>query len=293
MADHRAIQSSAERHGGGTSGVVMAFIALALGVIAIVFLTGGSPALTALGGLSLFIAFVIVIGFYTLQPNEAAVITLFGRYTATDRSAGLRWVFFLYARRKVSLRVRNITSDKLKVNDKYGNPIEIAVNVVWRIADTAQAVFDVDNFASFINIQIETGLRDITSRYAYDHGEEAEPTLRADADVVSQKLRDELQERVAVAGIAIDEARISHLAYAQEIAGAMLRRQQAQAIIAARKLIVTGAVSMVENALQLLSEHDVVRLDENRKAQMVSNLLVVLCADRDAQPVMPTGSMQE
>jgi regulator of protease activity HflC (stomatin/prohibitin superfamily) len=231
-----------------------------------------------------------VMGFYALQPNEGAVITLFGRYIATDRHMGLRWVLFWYARKKISLRARNVTSETLKVNDKRGNPVETAANVVWRVADTAQASFDVDNYEAFVNIQIETGLRAIASRYAYDHGDEAEPTLR-DGEIIAEVLRTELQERVRVAGVGIDDARISHLAYAPEIAGAMLRRQQAQAILAARKLIVEGAVSMVEHALQQLGERHVVELDEERKAAMVSNLLVVLCSDENAQPVLNTGTL--
>ena len=274
----------------GYAALLAGFVLLAA---AIALFAAANPASVALGVVSLVLAIMVFAGMYTLQPNEAAVITLFGRYKATDRHTGLRWVLFWYGRHKVSLRVRNVTSDKLKVNDKRGNPVEIAVNVVWRVADTAQATFDVDNYASFINIQIETGLRDIASRYAYDHGEEEEPTLRGDADIVSEKMKEELQERVRVAGIAIDEARISHLAYAPEIAGAMLRRQQAQAIIAARQLIVTGAVSMVENALKQLEDRDIVKLDDGRKAQMVSNLLVVLCADKEVQPIVPAAASDD
>jgi hypothetical protein len=196
-----------------------------------------------------------------------------------------------YGRKKISLRVRNVTSETLKVNDKRGNPIEIAANVVWRVADSAQALFDVDDYAAFINIQIETALREVTRHYAYDHAEEEEPTLRADAEIVSERLKEDLQTRVAVAGIAIDETHLMHLAYAPEIAGAMLRRQQAEAVLAARRTIVIGAVSMVESALNQLSERGVVQLDDERKATMVSNLLVVLCGDRDAQPVLNTGTL--
>ena len=230
-------------------------------------------------------------GFYMLQPNEAVAITLFGAYKGTDRRTGLRWVPFWYGRRKISVRVRNVTSETLKVNDKRGNPIEIAANVVWRVADTAQALFDVDDYQTFINIQIETGLREIASQYAYDHGDEHEPTLRADAEVVGAKLREDLGGRVAIAGLAVDEAHLMHLAYAPEIAGAMLKRQQAEAVLAARRKIVLGAVGMVENALQQLNERGVVQLDEERKAAMVSNLLVVLCADREAQPVLNTDTL--
>jgi regulator of protease activity HflC (stomatin/prohibitin superfamily) len=233
----------------------------------------------------------VVMGFYTVQPNQGVAITLFGDYRGTDRRGGLRWVPFWYVRKKVSLRVRNVTSEQLKVNDQRGNPIEIAVNVVWRVADTAQALFDVDDYTSFVGIQIETGLREVARQYAYDHADEGQPTLRDDAEIVGERLRTDLAARVSVAGIAIDETHLMHLAYAPEIAGAMLRRQQAEAIIAARQKIVAGAVGMVEMALQQLGERGVVSLDEERKAAMVSNLLVVLCADREAQPVVNTGTL--
>ncbi|MDX2276541.1 MAG: SPFH domain-containing protein [Hyphomonadaceae bacterium] len=236
---------------------------------------------------------LVATGFYSLQPNEAAAITLFGNYKGTDRTPGLRWVLPWYARKKISLRVRNVTSETLKVNDKRGNPIEIASVVVWRVVDSAAALFDVDHYESFINIQMETAIREIASHFAYDHAEHEEPTLRADADQVSALLKDKLQERVAVAGISIDETKLSHLAYAPEIAGAMLRRQQAEAVLAARRYIVQGAVEMVQHALQQLSERDIVKLDDERRATMVSNLLVVLCGDRDAQPVLNTGTLHQ
>lgn len=236
-------------------------------------------------------AALIFMGLYSLQPNEAAAITLFGNYKGTDRRPGLRWVLFWYGRKKISLRVRNLTSQTLKVNDKRGSPIEIAAVVVWRVTDTAAALFDVDHYETFVNIQIETALREIASHFAYDHAEHEEPTLRGDADQVSALLREKLQERVAVAGVAIDETKLSHLAYAPEIAGAMLRRQQAEAVLAARQKIVQGAVQMVESALAHLSERDIVQLDDERRAAMVSNLLVVLCGDRDAQPVVNTGTI--
>lgn len=251
-------------------------------------------ALYAVGAIVvLLIAILILSGLYSLQQNEGAAITLFGNYKGTDKRPGLRWVIPWYSRKKISLRVRNVTSDTLKVNDKKGNPIEIAAVVVWRVVDTAQALFDVDDYDTFVNIQIETALREITSNYAYDHAEADEPTLRADADVVGDTLRAKLADRVAVAGVAIDEARISHLAYAPEIASSMLRRQQAEAVLDARAKIVQGAVSMVETALQQLSEREIVHLDDERKAAMVSNLLVVLCADREAQPVVNTGSLYQ
>lgn len=240
------------------------------------------------------VGLLLLCGLYSLQPNEGVAILLFGEYRGTDRKTGLRWVLPWYSRKKISLRVRNLTSDKLKVNDKRGSPIEIAANVVWRVEDSAQALFDVDDYQAFVNIQVDTALRDITSHYAYDHGEEdAEPemTLRSDAEDVAARLRDELVGRVKVAGVAIDEARLAHLAYAPEIAGAMLKRQQAEAVLAARRLIVKGAVGMVEAALTDLGDRGVVDLDEDRKAAMVSNLLVVLCADREAQPVVNTGTL--
>lgn len=230
-------------------------------------------------------------GFYSLQPNEAAAITLFGNYKGTDRTPGLRWVLPWYTKKKISLRVRNVTGEKLKVNDKRGNPIEIAAVVVWRVTDTAQALFDVDAYQTFVDIQIETAVREIASHFAYDHAEEGEPTLRGDADQVSALLREKLQDRTSVAGVVVDETKLSHLAYAPEIAGAMLRRQQAEAVLAARRFIVQGAVEMVEHALEQLSEREIVKLDDERRAAMVSNLLVVLCGDRDAQPVVNTGSL--
>jgi regulator of protease activity HflC (stomatin/prohibitin superfamily) len=234
---------------------------------------------------------MILVGFYTLQPHEAAAITLFGNYKGTDRTPGLRWVLPWYTKKKISLRVRNVTGEKLKVNDKRGNPIEIAAVVVWRVTDSARALFDVDAYQTFVDIQIETAVREIASHFAYDHAENDEPTLRTDADQVSALLREKLQERVSVAGVVIDETKLSHLAYAPEIAGAMLRRQQAEAVLAARRYIVQGAVEMVQHALEQLSERDIVTLDDERRAAMVSNLLVVLCGDRDAQPVVNTGSL--
>ncbi len=240
------------------------------------------------------IGLLLLCGLYSLQPNEGMAILLFGDYRGTDRKTGLRWVLPWYSRKKISLRVRNLTSDKLKVNDRRGSPIEIAANVVWRVEDSAQALFDVDDYQAFVSIQVDTALRDITSHYAYDHGDDEdapEMTLRSDAEDVAARLREELVGRVKVAGVAVDEARLAHLAYAPEIAGAMLRRQQAEAILSARRLIVRGAVGMVENALADLNARGVVELDEDRKAAMVSNLLVVLCADREAQPVVNTGTL--
>jgi len=275
------------------NGILMLLVSLALMVAGgLAFATQPDAPLNVVGGILLLsLGFVLLCGLYALQPNEAMAILLFGDYRGTDRKTGLRWVLPWYSRKKISLRVRNLTSDKLKVNDRRGNPIEIAANVVWRVQDSAQALFDVDDFRAFVNIQVDTALRDMASHYAYDHGEDHELTLRADAEEVAARLREELVGRIAVAGVAIDEARIAHLAYAPEIAGAMLRRQQAEAILAARRLIVRGAVEMVETALQDLNSRGVVDLDEDRKAAMVSNLLVVLCADREAQPVVNTGTL--
>jgi regulator of protease activity HflC (stomatin/prohibitin superfamily) len=259
--------------------------------------SGGLIDQEPVGPIVFVLAIVVIIlisgGFYSLQPNEGAAVTLFGNYKGTDRKPGLRWVLPWYARKKISLRVRNLISQTLKVNDKRGNPIEIATVVVWRVADTAQALFDVDAYESFVNIQVETALREITSHFAYDHAEADEPTLRADGDKVAELLREKLQERIAVAGLEIDEAKLSHLAYAPEIAGAMLRRQQAEAVLSARQTIVRGAVLMVESALEQLSERGIVKLDDERRAAMVSNLLVVLCGDRDAQPVLNTGTLYQ
>lgn len=249
----------------------------------------GAP-LVAVGVL----AFLFVLcGFYLLQPNQAAAILLFGAYQGTDRTHGLRWVLPWMSRTKISTRIHNITSEKVKVNDLRGNPVEIATNVVWRVTDSAQALFDVANYSEFVEIQIESAVRAIGAKYPYDDIEHKEVTLRGDAEVVSAQLEEELQERCIRAGITIDECRLTHLAYAPEIAQAMLRRQQAEAVIAARSKIVTGAVSMVENALQLLSEKSIVDLDDERKAAMVSNLMVVLCSERDTQPIVNTGSLYQ
>jgi len=236
----------------------------------------------------------VAAGFYMLQPNEAAVVTLFGSYLGTDRNPGLRWTLPWNGRRRLSVRARNHNIDTLKVNDKRGNPVEIAAVVVWRVADTAQALFDVEDFEHFVKVQSESALRHVATGYNYDTGEDHEVhevTLRAGADTVAEALRAELQLRVQLAGVQIEEAKLTHLAYAPEIAGAMLRRQQAEAVIAARSKIVIGAVSMVEMALKSLSEKNVVELDDERRAAMVSNLMVVLCSERDTQPVVNTGTL--
>ncbi|HSY54555.1 MAG TPA: SPFH domain-containing protein [Opitutaceae bacterium] len=230
-------------------------------------------------------------GFFTLQPNEAAVLTLFGAYTGTVRSSGFFWTNPFKKRLRVSLRARNFNGEKLKVNDKRGNPIEIAVVVVWRIQDTAQAVFDVENCDDYVHIQSESALRHVASSYVYDDGERSEISLRGGGEQITAALMDELRERLETAGVAVEEARLTHLAYAPEIAQAMLRRQQAETIIAARQKIVLGAVSMVEMALRELAEKQVIVLDDERKAAMVSNLLVVLCGETEATPVINTGTL--
>lgn len=230
-------------------------------------------------------------GFFTLQPNEARVLILFGSYRGTERRSGFHWTNPFNTKPKVSMRARNLNGDKLKVNDKRGNPIEIAAVVVWKVEDTAQALFDVDSYSEYVTVQSESAVRHLASSYAYDQGEDDEITLRSSVDDVSANLQLELQERLKKAGVVVEEARLTHLAYAPEIAGAMLRRQQAEAIIAARQKIVHGAVSMVEMALRDLSERQVVDLDEERKAAMVSNLLVVLCGESEVHPVVNTGTL--
>ena len=269
------------------------------------------------------VSVILLRGFFTLQPNEARVLILFGAYQGTVREAGFHWGNPFYSngpgvmmqmaeaqsqlagakpgtaapprktarRQKISLRARTLNGEKLKVNDKRGNPVEIGAIVIWRVEDTAQAAFDVDDYEKYVETQSESSLRHLASCYAYDHGEDNEITLRSGVDEVSQALRKELQERLAKAGVVVEEARLTHLAYAQEIAHAMLRRQQAEAIIAARQKIVHGAVSMVDMALKELAEKNVVQLDDERKAAMVSNLMVVLCGESEVHPVVNTGTL--
>lgn len=230
-------------------------------------------------------------GHFTLQPNEARVLIMFGHYRGTVRESGFFWTNPFMTKLKISLRARNMETQKLKVNDKRGNPIEIAAVVVWRVQDTAQARFDVDRYEDYVKIQSETAVRHLANSYAYDHGEEGEITLRSGVDEVSAALCQELQARLGKAGVVVEEARLTHLAYAPEIANAMLRRQQAEAIIAARQKIVHGAVSMVQMALEDLAAKQVVELDNERKAAMVSNLLVVLCGEAEVTPVVNTGTL--
>ncbi|MBZ0267021.1 SPFH domain-containing protein [bacterium] len=250
----------------------------------------GAPVLV--GVLTLLLVVFLAIGFFIVAPNQAAVLIFFGKYVGSVKTNGFYWVNPFTVRKRISLRARNLNGDKLKVNDRAGNPIEIAAVIVWEVRNTAEAMFDVDDYEGYVTTQSESALRHLATSYPYDVGESSdEPSLRGDIDTVSDQLEKELCERLSRAGVHVIEARLSHLAYAQEIAGAMLQRQQADAIIAARAKIVEGAVGMVEDALRHLSERGVVDLDAERKANMVSNLLVVLCGQHDAQPILNTGSL--
>ena len=291
-----ALKISRERPAATISGYLMLLVlllAIAATIFGIVRLANDQvsllPILLVFGGPLTFI--FIACGFFMLQPNQGAAITMFGDYQGTDRSTGLRWVLPWMMRKKVSVRANNFISDRIKVNDLRGNPIEMAAQIVWRVVDTAQALFDVDDYKEFVKVQVEAAIRAIGSRYPYDDFEHLEITLRGNHDEVGAELRNELIARLSVAGITVDECGFTHLAYAQEIAGAMLRRQQAQAVVAARKTLVEGAVGMVEMALDALSEKNVVELDDERRAAMVSNLMVVLCGERDTQPVVNTGTL--
>jgi regulator of protease activity HflC (stomatin/prohibitin superfamily) len=297
LGDLKALRLSQERPAATQNGYVMLLVLVGAALIALIGFSQVISNREALGVAMLLpgvlaTAFVAA-GFYFLQPNQAAAILLFGAYRGTDRTTGLRWRLPWLTRTKILTRVHNVTSERLKVNDQRGNPIEIASNVVWRVTDTAQALYDVDDYTKFLFVQIESAVRAIGARYPYDDIEHQETTLRGHADVVSEELKVELQDRVAVAGITIDECRLTHLAYAPEIAQAMLRRQQAEAVIAARSKLVQGAVGMVEMALQMLSEKQVVELDDERRAAMVSNLMVVLCSERDTQPVVNAGTLYQ
>jgi regulator of protease activity HflC (stomatin/prohibitin superfamily) len=250
-----------------------------------------APVSVIAGVLVIALGIFALVGLYMVEPNQAAVLSLFGRYVGTVKDNGLRWNNPFYAKRKVSQRVRNFESGKLKVNELDGSPIEIAAVIVWQVVDSAEAVYNVDDYESFVHIQSESALRTMATSYPYDQHEEGQVALRSHAAEISKHLRDELAERLADAGVQVLDARISHLAYAPEIAQAMLQRQQANAIIAARTRIVAGAVGMVEMALAELQKNGVVHLDEERKAQMVSNLLVVLCGERATQPVVNAGTL--
>ncbi len=271
-------------------------IALILAVPLIVSTSRGNPGVTLFGIFVGLLGLFSFRGLYTLQPNQAALLLLFGNYKGTDRNAGLRWANPFCSRTKLSLRARNLNSDKIKVNDKRGNPIEVGAALVWHVDDAARAQFDVENYEEYVRVQSEAAIRHLANSYAYDEGGDlgpgqAEITLRSGIDEVTATLLRELQERFEQAGIVVDDAKLTHLAYSPEIAGVMLRRQQAEAIISARQKIVTGAVSMVEMALNMLSERKVVELDDERKAAMVSNLLVVLCAENEVQPVVNAGTL--
>lgn len=277
------------------SGWTMLFTTLSMFVVGLGLLIrgvmGGGPFMIVLGLLTEFLAVLFCCGFFTLEPNEARVLILFGTYKGTVRESGFHWTNPFNRKLRVSLRSRNLTGEKLKVNDKRGNPIEIGAVVVWRVEDTAQAVFDVNDYSEFVRVQSESAVRHLANSYAYDHGEENEITLRAGTEEVQQALQRELQERLGRAGVFVEEARLTHLAYAPEIANAMLRRQQAEAVIAAREKLVHGAVSMVDLALRELAQKQVVVLDDERKAAMVSNLMVVLCGESEVHPVVNTGTL--
>jgi len=295
-------QTNREKPIGAANGWIMLLINLA-GLVAGAWMLGRSVYLSAntheslslsqfFSGLAIVVTAAIWLnGYFTLQPNEARVLILCGAYKGTVRHSRFHWTNPFYTKRSVSLRSRNLNGEKLKVNDKRGNPIEIAAVVVWRVEDTAQASFDVQDFENYVRIQSESAVRHVANSFAYDYGEEQEVTLRGGADEVAGALRLELQERLGRAGVLVEEARLTHLAYAPEIAQAMLRRQQAEAVIAARQKIVHGAVSMVDMALRELAEKEVVKLDDERKASMVSNLLVVLCGESDVTPVVNAGTL--
>lgn len=293
------LNASREQTASSFNGYLMLFLMLASmgwfgwSLSQVIGSDGASGAGVSIAGLiaSTFVFLFVSIGFYMIQPNQGVALTLFGAYRGTDRNEGLRWVWPWIGKAKVSLRANNLISEKIKVNDLRGNPIEMAAQVVWRVTDTAQALYDVDDYKAFVIAQIEAAVRTIGARYPYDDFTHQEVTLRGNHDQVGGELRLELMERLRVAGITVDECGFTHLAYAQEIAGAMLRRQQAEAVVAARKTLVEGAVGMVEMALEMLSAKNVVELDDERRAAMVSNLMVVLCGERDTQPVVNTGTL--
>ncbi len=274
--------------------VILFFVLLGLGIVGILQFNQTIP-LLILSLILILAAIVCVIGLVVVNPNESVVITLFGAYKGTLKTNGFFWVNPFYLRKKISLRARNLNREPIKVNDKLGNPIMIGIVLVWKVEETFKAAFEVDDYAHFVDIQSESATRKLAGHYAYDNfdDEQKEITLRAGGEEVHQALENELSERLAMAGIKVLEARISYLAYASEIAGAMLRRQQATAVVAARTKIVEGAVSMVELALDQLSQKHVVELDEDKKATMVSNLMVVLCSDKDTTPVVNTGTLYQ
>lgn len=275
--------------GSGYFLLVLLLVLQLLSGAAVAFLPGFLKIAAALFGVVVFICWF---GFYMVHPNQGKVLQLFGKYAGTDRTNGLRWANPLYSKQSVSLRVRNFESGRLKVNDANGNPIEIAAVIVWKVVDTAEAVFEVDDYENYVTIQSEAALRNLATSYPYEHDMEDERlSLRSDSNAIAQKLKNEVQDRLQKAGVDVLEARLSHLAYAPEIAQAMLQRQQASAVLAARKIIVQGAVGMVSDALDQLTVLGVVELDGERRAAMVSNLLVVLCGDQQAKPVINAGTL--
>jgi regulator of protease activity HflC (stomatin/prohibitin superfamily) len=288
------MREASRRTGSGYRWIAIALALVAVGVYALLQARTVGPQALVVAVPLILAGGLVLAGLYMLQPNEAAILLLFGEYKGTDRQEGLRWANPFFRKQKISLRAHNLSSERLKVNDKRGNPIEIAAAIVWRVRDTAQASFDVEDYAEYVRIQAEAAVRHLASNYAYDEGDDlhaGEITLRAGQDKVATSLVGQLTERFEQAGIVVEDAKLTHLAYAPEIAQVMLRRQQAEAIIAARSKIVHGAVSMVEMALTGLAERGIVNLDDERRAAMVSNLLVVLCSDNDAQPVINTGTL--
>jgi len=277
-----------------SGGVMLVLLLAATAVIVLGFVGAARTGNGAQAVLMAVLAVVVLIlwtGLFTVQPGQARVLQLFGGYVGTVRQPGLRWANPFYSKRTISLRVRNFETSKLKVNDHNSNPIEIGAVVVWQVTDTAEAMFEVDNYEEYVHVQSESALRGLANQYPYDAHEENQRSLSVNTQEVAEQLQIEIQARLAKAGVKVNEARVSHLAYAPEIAGVMLRRQQATAIIAARQKIVDGAVGMVEQALEQLSQRQIVHLDEERKATMVSNLLVVLCSEQATQPVVNTGSL--
>lgn len=275
------------------SGWLMLFLLFFLLIAAIPVIIFFVPFMKIIAAVWMLIDLFLLAGLFMVNPNEGRVLQLFGKYMGTTRQTGLRWANPLYAKKRISLRVRNFETGKMKVNDIDGNPVEIASIVVWKVVDTAEACFEVDNYEQFVKIQSESAVRNLATQYAYDSSDDDVISLRGSTNAISDKLRVEIQERLVKAGVEVLEARISHLAYAPEIAEAMLRRQQAGAIVAARQLIVEGAVGMVEMALDMLAKKEIIELDHERKASMVSNLLVVLCGETSTQPVINTGTMYQ
>ena len=288
------IRERDRRTASGLLMLVVFFALIAVAVVGIIRAARAEDVPVAIAGVLVIVASLIgLAGLFTVAPNEGLVLQLFGAYRGTARDEGLRWANPFYSKKRISLRVRNFESAHLKVNDTDGNPIEIAAIVVWRVVDTAEAVFEVDDYEHYVRVQTESAVRNLATHYPYDAHVEGHLSLRGSTDEVAKRLRAEIQDRLSKAGVEVSEARISHLAYAQEIAAAMLRRQQAGAIIAARQKIVEGAVGMVDMALDLLEKSEKVHLDEERKAAMVSNLLVVLCAAHDAQPIVNAGTLYQ